>query len=142
MEFEMMGIDELISAIDTTETRLRRSTNKLLQESAEPLKNEISSRTNIVTGKAKADVQISRVKTSNDGLDQSIDVGYSPKTGWYMYFVEFGTYSRYMNPTGHKGVRPQHIVERSTDTTRGQVLQLQIDGLRKILSREWGSNVL
>lgn len=132
----MMGIDELISKIDTTETRLVRSTNEVLRNSAEPLRDEIARRTNRVSGAAQNDVHISRVKTSNDGLDKSVDVGYSPKTGWYMYFVEFGTYSRYMNPSGDKGVRPQHIVENSTDTTQGQVLERQRQELARILSRE------
>lgn len=137
MDFEMTGIDQLITHIDTTQTRLRRATNKVLQDSAEPLRDEIVRRTNRVSGAAASDVQISRAKASNDGLERSVDVGYSPKTGWRMYFVEFGTYDRYMNPGGSKGVRPQHIVENSTDAMRTEVLSIQFRELKKIFDREW-----
>lgn len=137
MDFEMMGIDQLISQIDTTETRLRRSTNKALQESSEPLQEEIQKNTNVVTGKAQNDVIISRVRSDNNGLERYVDVGYSWNTGWYMYFVNFGTYDRFMNEGGSKGVRPQHIMERSTEATRGAVLNTQLVELRKILEREW-----
>lgn len=137
MDFEMMGIDQLISQIDTTETRLRRSTNKALQESSEPLQEEIQKNTNVVTGRAQNDVIISRVRSDNNGLERYVDVGYSWNTGWYMYFVNFGTYDRFMNEGGSKGVRPQHIMERSTEATRGAVLNTQLVELRKILEREW-----
>ena len=38
MEFEMMNIDQLLTMLDETQTRVTRGVNKVLKESGEPLK--------------------------------------------------------------------------------------------------------
>ena len=138
MEFDIEGIDELISQLDDLQTRVVRETNKVLKESGEPLKSAIEERVN-VSGEdgvhAKDDVHITNIRSENQGMTKYIEVGYGKETGWRMYFVEFGTYSRFMDGGGNKGIRPQHIIERATEESVDRVITIQRDGLNKILSR-------
>ena len=136
MEFEIMNIDQLLTMLDETQTRVTRGVNKVLKESGEPLKEEISqriNRTDLDRIHAEDDVQMTNVKSENNGLNKYIEVGYGRATGWRMYFVEYGTYSRFKNEGGAKGVRPQHIIQKSTESQRSNVLKIQKEGLIRIL---------
>ena len=137
MEFEVMNIDQLLTMLDETQTRVTRGVNKVLKESGEPLKEEISqriNRTDLDRTHAEDDVQMTRVKSENNGLNKYIEVGYGRATGWRMYFVEYGTYSRFKNEGGAKGVRPQHIIQKSTESQKANVLKIQKEGLIRILN--------
>ena len=137
MEFEMMNIDQLLTMVDETQTRVTRGVNKVLKESGEPLKSEIEQNINLSDvdhTHAKTDVQMTNVKSENNGLNKYIEVGYGRATGWRMYFVEYGTYSRFKNEGGAKGVRPQHIIQKSTESQKSNVLKIQKEGLIRILN--------
>jgi len=137
MEFEMMNIDALLTMLDETQTRVTRGVNKVLVESGEPLKEEISKRINrsdLDRTHAEDDVQMTRVKSENNGLNKYIEVGYGRATGWRMYFVEYGTYSRFKNEGGARGVRPQHVIQLSTEAQRANVIRIQREGLIRILN--------
>ena len=137
MEFEMMNIDALLTMVDETQTRVTRGVNKVLIDSGEPLKTEIEQNINVSDvghTHAKTDVQMTRVKSENNGLNKYIEVGYGRATGWRMYFVEYGTYSRFKNESGAKGVRPQHIIQKSTESQKANVLKIQKEGLIRILN--------
>ena len=99
----MMNIDQLLTMLDETQTRVTRGVNKVLKESGEPLKSEIEQNINVSDvdhTHAKTDVQMTNVKSENNGLNKYIEVGYGRATGWRMYFVEYGTYSRFKNEGG------------------------------------------
>lgn len=151
IDFEYAGIDELLTELDEMQTRVKRGVNKVLKESAEPLKGSIESKINYSrkTGRthAKDDVHITNVKSENDGLNRYVEVGYGKDTGWRMYFLEFGTYSGFSkaySPAsthqkkrpaggGGKGVEAQHIVQRATDDSREKIIAIQKAGLTRIL---------
>ena len=122
MEFEMMNIDQLLTMLDETQTRVTRGVNKVLKESGEPLKEEISqriNRTDLDRIHAEDDVQMTNVKSENNGLNKYIEVGYGRATGWRMYFVEYGTYSRFKTRVGQKGL-DLNILFRSQPKVRSQ----------------------
>lgn len=152
VDFESAGIDELYTELDELQTRVKRSVNKLLKESAEPLKQSIESKIQISRKDqphAKFDVKITTVHSESDGLNRFVEVGYGKETGWRMYFLEFGTYGHfskgYAKASNHQkkrpaggggqGVAPQHIVERSTEETKDKILAIQRAGLIQILER-------
>ena len=122
MEFEMMNIDQLLTMVDETQTRVTRGVNKVLIDSGEPLKTEIEQNINVSDvdhTHAKTDVQMTRVKSENNGLNK---------------YIEVGTYSRFKNEGGAKGVRPQHIMQKSTESQKSNVLKIQKEGLIRILN--------
>lgn len=151
IDFEYAGIDELLTELDELQTRVKRGVNKVLKESAVPLKASIESKINYSnkSGRthAKDDIHITNVKSENDGLNRYVEVGYGGDTGWRMYFLEFGTYGRFSKAyapasthqkgratgSGGKGVEPQHIMQRSTDDSREAIIAIQKAGLIRIL---------
>lgn len=155
MAFEMTGLDELIEELDMTQTRVVRATNKILRDSAEPLKEEIIKNTPVGGDEdGRSDVHITNVKRDNDGLNRYLEVGYGQESGWYMYFHELGTYQYFSgvysprtNSLGSRGkkhpraIQPKHMVERATETARPKVIKIQTERLNDYLnaSRKEGS---
>ncbi|MBP1040368.1 HK97 gp10 family phage protein [Vagococcus sp. BWB3-3] len=128
------NIDELMKNLDLTEQKMNRGVNKVLKESAKPLKQEIESRTNrsdavhkFNDGHAADDVVITNVKGGMSD-EKHLQVGYQ-KTAWRMFFVEFGTFSM----GNSKGIAPQHIVQRSIVVKKADVRRIQVEGLRRVL---------
>lgn len=132
------GIEEMLAQIDTMDDRMNRGKNKVLKESADPLRVEIRNTTpvsEVVVHKngethAKDDVEIGGIKQGERGSRDHpyVDVGYTKGAGgtaWRMYFVELGTIYQ----------RPQYIVTNAIDNASDKVLSYQADGLRELIMR-------
>ena len=134
--FEFAGIDELYSRLDTTVQRISRETNKIVKDSAEPIREEIKRTVPILQpepkhpdeGHAVDDVQISRVRTK--GYIKTVDVGFK-KTEWRMWFLEYGTH----HPDGSIRITPRHYVEKALISQKGQVLSIQAKRLKEVVDR-------
>lgn len=130
MKFDGDSIDRLFSRLDTTIQRVNRSVNKVVKESAEPIKEELE-RTipkNLTMkhpeeGHAKDDVRISNVRTSDTGYTKYVEVGFN-KTEWRMWFLEFGTVH----------IAPRHYVEKAMLSQRAKVLDIQVKKMKEIIS--------
>lgn len=91
-DFELQGMDELLSRLEAMNTKASRIENDALKAAAEPLKAEMESLVRVSPKNdyhIKEDIQISSVKTK-DGV-KSIEVGPGKKTNWRAKFLEFGT---------------------------------------------------
>lgn len=130
-EFEFDGFDELISQLDNLDDRVNRGINKVLQESAEPLKENIESNTarhhysndKYGHGHAQDDVVIGRIRSEGGSRDNNyVQVGYE-RTAWRMWFVEFGTVYQ----------KPQHGVSKSIPQSADAVRKKQIQGLKELI---------
>ena len=131
--FDVSGMDELFAKLDETKQVVNRGVNKVLKESAKPLKEAIERNTPIgYTGVAKQSVIIGSVK--NDGFTKNVDVGYAPNVAWRMWFLEKGTYSK----GDPKGIEPQHNVERAMHSAIPQITAVQMAGLRDLVTRQGG----
>ena len=124
------NVDEIMRNLDLTQNKLNTGINKVLKESAEPLKDQIESTTNRSDGSthrygeghAADKVIISSVKGGRSD-EKSVDVGYEKAVAWRMYFVEFGTVKQ----------KPQGIIRNSVSVKKGDVLKIQQAGLRGLL---------
>lgn len=123
-------IDEVMRNLDLTQQKLNRGVNKVLKESAEPIREEIEINTPISSGKTQRygeghaieNVEITNVKGGMSD-EKYVETGYNKKVSWRMYFVEFGTIYQ----------KPQNIVQRSITAKRSEVLRIQREGLKKVL---------
>ena len=124
------NIDELVRNLDLTQTKMSRGVNKVLKESAEPLKDEIETNTNKSDGSshrygeghAKDRVVITNVKGGMSD-EKYVETGYDKSVSWRMYFVNFGTIYQ----------KPQNIIQRSITVKKSEVFRLQQEGLKRAL---------
>lgn len=129
LEVEVSGIDELFTALDTTIQRVNRGVNKVLKESATPIKERLEETVPVLPspkhpleGHARDDIRVTNVKTTNGGLDKHVDVGFN-KTEWRMWFLEFGTIN----------IAPRFYVQKAMTFSRGEVFKRQKEGLMKLI---------
>ncbi len=134
IDFDIQGIDKLLTELERKDEILNSGMNKVLKESAEPLKERIESNVNLGPGKhdghAKHDVVIGSIK--HDGFEKQVPVGFTKDSYWYMWFLEKGTYTK-GNP---KGIKPQHNVERAMISSKYLVAKKQYYGLKRLLGGE------
>lgn len=100
VEFELMGIEDLITEVERLGKQGARIENKALREAGEVVKEAIQNETPVDTGTLKKSIDVSRVKTK-DGMKQ-VEVG-PDNEGWYGKFVEFGTVKIRANPFMGRG---------------------------------------
>lgn len=129
-------VDEILSNLDLLNDSMNRSVNRILRESAEPLKETIEGNVNRSDGSthrrgekhAQDDVVIGRMRMEDRDRDYKfVEVGYET-TAWRMWFVEFGTIYQ----------RPQGNIQRSIGEAHGDVRRVQVEKLRELIAR--GSN--
>lgn len=130
-KIDVTGIDEMFSALDTTVQRVNRGVNKILKESAEPIKRRIEETVPVSNpkkhedeGHAVNDVRITSVKSSQNGYVKTVEVGFRV-TEWRMWFLEFGTVH----------IQPRHYVERAMLQSRQKVLTIQKARLKALLKQ-------
>ncbi len=128
-----IDMDQVLSQLDVLDDSVNRSTNRILRESAEPLKETIEQNVNRSDGSthrrgeghAQDDVVIGRVSMEARDRDYKfVQVGYD-RTNWRMWFVEFGTVYQ----------RPQSNIQRSIPQAQGAVLNIQVEKLRELIAR-------
>lgn len=126
-------IDEVLSNLDLLDDSVNRSANRILRESAEPLKSQIESNVNRSDGSthryphghAQDDVIIGRMRMQDRDRDYKfVEVGYE-HTAWRMWFVEFGTIYQ----------PPQHNVQRSINEASDDVRRIKIEKLKELIAR-------
>ncbi len=130
-KFDIKGLDETLARMDFSIRKVNTGANDALKDGAEAVKGRIRANTPLGPGlhgeHAKDHVVQSNVKT--DGAYKSVDVGYSGKVAWRMWFLEEGTYSK-GNP---KGIAPRKIVARSFDESKDSAERLIADGIKALI---------
>ena len=124
---EIEGLENILSKLDNLDDRVNRGINKVLKESAEPLKNGIEMNVNISAKQhhhAIEDVIISRVRSDGGNRDTNyVQVGYA-SVSWRMFFVEFGTIYQ----------KPQHNVMNAITETKDEVRAIQVKSLSQLIN--------
>lgn len=137
IDLKTYGIDAAMRALEDISTTVDRGVNRVLRDSAEPLMESIRNNTPVhakgptrdSVGHAKDHVVRSNVKRKDD--TKVVEVGYDGQVGWYMWFLEKGTYSG-GNPDG---IPAQHNVERAFETAKPEVVLIQENGLRRLVAK-------
>lgn len=99
-DMKLEGMNELLAEIERLGKEGSKIENNALREAGEAVKHSIQNETPTRTGKLKASISVSRVKTK-DGIKQ-VEVG-PDKDGYYGKFVEFGTVKMKANPFMARG---------------------------------------
>lgn len=134
---KITGINETIDKLQNISKTVDRNVNRIIRESAEPYMEALEKVTPYDTSEkrrhpqhAKEHIVKSNVTRNSDG-DKVVKVGYDHDTGWYMWFLEKGTYSK-GNP---KGIAPRHFVEKTMESTKEEVAKVQMEGLQRLIER-------
>ena len=99
-DMKLEGMDELLAEIERLGKEGSKIENNALREAGEAVKQSIQNETPTRTGKLKASISVSRVKTKS-GIKQ-VEVG-PGKDGYYGKFLEFGTVKIRANPFMSRG---------------------------------------
>lgn len=94
------GMENLLAEVERLGKAGNRIENKALKEAGDAVKTSIQNETPTRTGKLKASIEVSRVKTKG-GIKQ-VEVGPGPD-GYYGKFQEFGTAKIKANPFISRG---------------------------------------
>lgn len=121
LSWDLEGLGETIGKLDTAERQINSGVNGVLREGGKVLQKSIQKHTPVGDKRhgqhAKDDVQISSVRTQSQTSYKHILVGYGPKSYWYMWFLEEGTYSK-GNP---KGISPRKHTYKAFNSVQSQV---------------------
>lgn len=127
---DITGIDKLVSKLEKLDENVNRQSNKVLKSSTEPFIKNLRKKIRLGKGRmgvhAKDDIHIGRV--NNDGFNRTVNVGFSKKTYWYMWFLEKGTF-------GGERIYPRHNVENAMNETKKEVATIQKQGLQDVIER-------
>lgn len=134
---EIKGIDETLAKLRNISVTVDRNKNRIIRDSAEPYMEALKKITPYDSREnrkhpqhAKEHIVRTNVVHNEDG-DSIVKVGYDSDTGWYMWFLEKGTYSK----GAPKGIAPRHYVEKTLESTKGEVAKVQEEGLRRLIER-------
>ena len=135
VSFELEGLEETIANLDFSVREVNDSSNEVLKEACEVVRNVININTpvgdgNSMGGHSKNNVTKFGIRTSGGYGGKSILVGYSSAVAWRMWFLEEGTYSK-GNP---KGIRPRKIVANSLTQSGDQATQVITSGIRDLIA--------
>lgn len=97
---KLEGMDELLAEVERLGKAGNRIENAALREAGDAVKTSIQNETPTRSGKLKASISVSRVKTKG-GIKQ-VEVGPGPD-GYYGKFLEFGTVKMRANPFMSRG---------------------------------------
>lgn len=124
--FELDGLQNMMSKLDNLDRKVNRGVNKILRESAEPLKKGIESnvnRSNKDHQHAVDDVVITNARNYGSSRDNNfVQVGYA-SVGYRMWFVEFGTIYQ----------KPQHNIMHAITETKDEVRAIQVKSLSQLI---------
>ena len=131
------GVDELIAKLQNISVTVDRNVNRIIRESSEPYMEALEKITpyDISDNRrhpqhAKEHIVRTNVIRNADG-ERIVKVGYDSDVGWYMWFLEKGTYEK----GNTKGIAPRHYVEKTIENTKSEVAEVQIEGLRRLIER-------
>lgn len=134
---ELLGVDELISKLDLTVQRVNRNVNRIIKESAKPVKKQLEKvvpTSNPMKhpdeGHARDDIIISDVMGRQN--DKYADITFK-QTSWRMKFLEYGTIKN-----GKQAIESRHYVEKASVEVRDKVLSIQRKELLKVIARRGG----
>ena len=134
---EIKGIDETLAKLRNISVTVDINKNRIIRDSAEPYMEALKKITPYDSREnrkhpqhAKEHIVRTNVVHNEDG-DSIVKVGYDSDTGWYMWFLEKGTYSK----GAPKGIAPRHYVEKTLESTKGEVAKVQEEGLRRLIER-------
>lgn len=117
VKYSLNGLEETLNNLDLSQRRVNQEANNGLIEGAEIFTTVLRANTPLGDAQhgkhARDDVHRSGVITAGGTGYKRIRMGYGTSTGWYMYFVNDGTYSK-GNP---KGIVPRKQVEKTMDAT-------------------------
>lgn len=99
-DMKLEGMDELLAEVERLGKAGNRIENAALREAGDAVKTSIQNETPTRSGKLKASISVSRVKTKG-GIKQ-VEVGPGPD-GYYGKFLEFGTVKMRANPFMSRG---------------------------------------
>ena len=99
-DMKVEGMEELLAEVERLGKAGNRIENAALREAGEAVKQSIQNETPTRSGKLKASISVSRVKTKG-GIKQ-VEVGPGPD-GYYVKFLEFGTAKMKANPFMARG---------------------------------------
>ena len=99
-DMKVEGMENLLAEIERLGREGSRIENRALKEAGEAVKQSIQNETPTRSGKLKASISVSRVKTKG-GIKQ-VEVGPGPD-GYYGKFLEFGTIKMRANPFMSRG---------------------------------------
>lgn len=138
MSLDIQGIDTVIKKLTDVSVTVDRGINTVLRDSSEiyvdalrhntPLGRKLLEKKKYPV-RAREHVVRSNV-IRNDG-ERIVKVGYSSKVAWYMWFLEKGTYSK----GNTKGIVPRHQTERAFEDVKGDIANVQENGLKNLLKR-------
>lgn len=99
-DMKLEGMEELLAEVERLGKAGNRIENAALREAGDAVKTSIQNETPTRSGKLKASISVSRVKTKG-GIKQ-VEVGPGPG-GYYGKFLEFGTVKMRANPFMSRG---------------------------------------
>ena len=117
-DMKLEGMDELLAEIERLGKAGNRIENAALREAGDAVKTSIQNETPTRSGKLKASISVSRVKTKG-GIKQ-VEVGPGPD-GYYGKFLEFGTVKMKANP----------FMSRGYETSKGEAERIIEEEIRK-----------
>ena len=117
-DMKLEGMDELLAEVERLGKAGNRIENKALREAGDAVKTSIQNETPTRSGKLKASISVSRVKTKG-GIKQ-VEVGPGPD-GYYGKFLEFGTVKMRANP----------FMSRGYETSKGEAERIIEEEIRK-----------
>ena len=117
-DMKLEGMDELLAEVERLGKAGNRIENKALREAGDAVKTSIQNETPTRSGKLKASISVSRVKTKG-GIKQ-VEVGPGPD-GYYGKFLEFGTVKMKGNP----------FMSRGYETSKGEAERIIEEEIRK-----------
>ena len=138
MSLDIQGIDTVIKKLTDVSVTVDRGINTVLRDSSEVYVDALRHNTPLgrkplekkkYPVRAREHVVRSNV-IRNDG-ERIVKVGYSSKVAWYMWFLEKGTYSK----GNTKGIVPRHQTERAFEDVKGDIANVQENGLKNLLKR-------
>lgn len=138
MSLDIQGIDTVIKKLTDVSVTVDRGINTVLRDSSEIYVDALRHNTPLgrkplekkkYPVRAREHVVRSNV-IRNDG-ERIVKVGYSSKVAWYMWFLEKGTYSK----GNTKGIVPRHQTERAFEDVKGDIANVQENGLKNLLKR-------
>ena len=117
-DMKLEGMDELLAEVERLGKAGNRIENAALREAGDAVKTSIQNETPTRSGKLKASISVSRVKTKG-GIKQ-VEVG-PGSDGYYGKFLEFGTVKMKANP----------FMSRGYETSKGEAERIIEEEIRK-----------
>ena len=117
-DMKLEGMEDLLAEIERLGKEGSKIENRALKEAGEAVKQSIQNETPTRSGKLKASISVSRVKTKG-GIKQ-VEVG-PGSDGYYGKFLEFGTVKMKANP----------FMSRGYETSKGEAERIIEEEIRK-----------